>query len=151
MIKKLLIFLVLNFIALAIGGLFTGSGVSSNWYQELNKAPWTPPGWVFGVAWSIIMLAYSWYLSKLTTTISHRFISVLFSASWLLNVAWSPLFFRFQFINLGLVVLTLLFLCILTFFLLFVRKLKETSFLLLPYLVWLGTAFSLNWFIVFNN
>jgi len=150
-LKLFLLFLLFNFGGLALGAYLQGSILDNQWYSNLNRAPWTPSGWVFGAAWGIIMLAYSLYLSKLTITISHRFISVLFAASWVLNVAWSPLFFRFQFINLGLFVLTLLFLCILTFFLLFVRKLKETSFLLLPYLVWLGIAFSLNWYIVFNN
>ena len=46
MIIQLIIFLLLNFGALALGGLFTGSGVSSDWYNGLNKAPWTPPGWM---------------------------------------------------------------------------------------------------------
>ena len=45
---KIIGFLFLNFGALALGGLFAGSGAGSNWYAELNKAPWTPPGWVFG-------------------------------------------------------------------------------------------------------
>lgn len=44
------LFLLLNFAGLAIGGLFTGNAVSSEWYQNLAKAPWTPPGWVFGAA-----------------------------------------------------------------------------------------------------
>jgi tryptophan-rich sensory protein len=61
MTKKLLptlLFFILNFAALAVGGLFTGSGVSSEWYQNLDKAPWTPPGWVFGAAWPFIMICF---------------------------------------------------------------------------------------------
>ena len=52
--KQLVIFALLNFGALAIGGLFTGGGVSSEWYASLNKAPWTPPGWVFGIYRQVI-------------------------------------------------------------------------------------------------
>lgn len=44
MLLKVVVFLALNFGALAIGGFFTGIGVSSEWYTQLNKAPWTPPG-----------------------------------------------------------------------------------------------------------
>ena len=51
----------------------------------------------------------------------------------------------------ALLVLWLLFASILTFFLFFGRRMGELSFLLLPYLVWLGIAFSLNWFVIFNN
>lgn len=150
-LKLLLLFLLFNFGGLALGAYMQGNILENDWYNSVNRAPWTPPGWVFGAAWTFIMLTYSLYLSKLSVTISHRFISLLFTASWILNVSWSPLFFRFHMTIAGLVVLMMLFLCILTFFILFGRKLKQFSFLLIPYLVWLGIAFSLNWYIIFNN
>lgn len=59
---QFLVFLVLNFTALGIGGFATGPGVASSWYQNLNQAPWTPPGWVFGVAWTTIMVCFTFYL-----------------------------------------------------------------------------------------
>ena len=65
MIKKILIFLVINFAALGIGGFFTGPGVSSDWYTNLNQAPWTPPGWVFGAAWTTIMICFSFFMAFL--------------------------------------------------------------------------------------
>ena len=65
MFKKIILFLVLNFGALAIGSYFTDSGASSDWYQNLNKAPWTPAGWVFGAAWTSIMICYSVYMAYL--------------------------------------------------------------------------------------
>lgn len=149
--KLFLLFLLFNFGGLALGAYLQGSIADNKWYSDLNRAPWTPPGWVFGAAWFIIMLAYSFYLSQLSVTINHRFISLLFAVSWILNVAWSPLFFRFHSVQMALVVLALLFICILVFFLLFGRKMGVRSFLLLPYLVWLGIAFSLNWYVVFKN
>ncbi len=65
MIKKILIFLVINFAALGIGGFFTGPGVSSDWYTNLNQAPWTPPGWFFGAAWTTIMICFSFFMAFL--------------------------------------------------------------------------------------
>lgn len=150
-LKFFLLFLLFNFGGLALGSYLQGSIADNEWYASLNTAPWMPPGWAFGAAWFSIMLAYSYYLSQLSVTISHRFISFLFVVSWVFNVAWSPLFFRFHATQFALVVLALLFLCILTFFLLFGRKMRVLSFLLLPYLVWLGIAFSLNWYVIFNN
>lgn len=41
-----------------------GSPADNDWYTSLNKAPWTPPGWVFGFAWTTIMILYSIYLSR---------------------------------------------------------------------------------------
>jgi tryptophan-rich sensory protein len=150
-LKLFLLFLLFNFGGLALGSYLQGSIAENTWYAELNRAPWTPPGWVFGAAWFLIMLAYSFYLTRLSITINHRFISLLFVASWVLNVIWSPLFFRFHYTTIALVILGLLFACILTFFLLFSRKMGTFSFLLLPYLVWLAIAFSLNWYVIFNN
>ncbi|MFT6167224.1 MAG: tryptophan-rich sensory protein [Vicingaceae bacterium] len=150
-LKLFLLFLLFNFGGLVLGSYLQGSIANNTWYSELNRAPWTPPGWVFGAAWFIIMLAYSYYLSQLSVAINLRFISILFVFSWILNVAWSPLFFRFHQTQLALVVLSVLFFCILIFFLLFGRKMGVLSFLLLPYLVWLGIAFSLNWYVIFNN
>ena len=65
MVFRLIIFLALNFGALAIGGLFTSKGVPSDWYVDLNKAPWTPPGWVFGTAWTTIMISFGVYMAYL--------------------------------------------------------------------------------------
>ena len=62
MVLRVIIFLVLNFAALGLGGLFTSKGVPSDWYQHLNKAPWTPPGWAFGFAWTLIMICFSFYM-----------------------------------------------------------------------------------------
>ena len=44
---RLLFFLLLNFGGLALGSFLMGEGPTGMWYSNLNKAPWTPPGWVF--------------------------------------------------------------------------------------------------------
>ena len=71
-LKLFLLFLLFNFGGLDLGAYLQGSILDNQWYSNLNRAPWTPSGWVFGAAWGIIMLAYSLYLSKLTITMSHR-------------------------------------------------------------------------------
>jgi benzodiazapine receptor len=72
MIYRLVIFLALNFSALAIGGLFTSSGVPSDWYVGIAKAPWTPPGWVFGTAWFTIMICFGVYMAYLWPVIENK-------------------------------------------------------------------------------
>jgi benzodiazapine receptor len=62
---RIIVFAVLNFGALGIGVYLMGQGATSDWYQGLNKAPWTPPGWVFGAAWTTIMVFFSIYMSLL--------------------------------------------------------------------------------------
>ena len=152
MITRIVIFLLLNFGALGIGGIYTGQGVSSNWYLELNKAPWTPPGWVFGFAWTTIMICFSLYMAYLWPSIENKKLIIgLYVLQWILNVAWNPLFFYLHNITAALVVISLLTLLIGFFLYNYWHVLKLKSALLIPYFVWLLIATSLNGYIYFKN
>ena len=149
---KIIGFLFLNFGALALGGLFAGSGAGSNWYAELNKAPWTPPGWVFGFAWTTIMLCFSVYMATLyAKTKSVKTVIILYAIQWMLNVAWNPIFFHLHNPIIGLIVIVAL-TSLVTYFLFRYRSSqKGFSLLLLPYVIWLFIATSLNAYVAFMN
>lgn len=152
MIIRLVIFLILNFGALAIGGLFTADGVPSEWYQTLHKAPWTPPGWVFGAAWTLIMICFSLYMARLWPEVENKkSLLLLYGLQWAINVSWNPIFFHFHNAVLGLVVISLLTLLVGTFLLTYSARIGIYSFLLAPYLLWLLIATSLNAYIWWNN
>ena len=152
MTKKIILFLILNFGALYLGSLFTTEGVSSNWYQELLKAPWTPPGWVFGAAWSLIMICFSIYLAYLYSLLeSWKIITILFVVQWVLNVSWNPTFFYFREIVLGLVIITLLLILVHIFLFKYYKTLSWKSIFILPYAIWLWIATSLNVYIYCYN
>ena len=117
MVLRVIIFLVINFTALGLGGFFTGKEVSADWYLNLNKAPWTPPGWVFGAAWTLIMILFSFYMAYLWKAVDNQNLLVgIFIIQWLLNVGWNPTFFYFHNAILGLVMIISLTLVI-TYFL----------------------------------
>ena len=152
MIIRLILFLILNFGALAIGSIFTNEGVTSEWYQSLAKAPWNPPGWMFGAAWTTIMICFAFYMAYAWNAVSNKkALGVLFGIQWVLNIAWNPIFFHFREVLLALITITAL--TFLLGYLMFrygpVLKLK--SILLLPYLIWLLIATSLNGYIWMNN
>lgn len=152
MIYKLTIFLLLNFGALTLGSFFTSKGVPSDWYINLYKAPWTPPGWVFGAAWTTIMICFSIYMAKVwSATEDKRFLLLLYSAQWILNVGWSPVFFYYNKVLTALILISLL--TVLIGFILFFywKKLKLKSLLIAPYFIWLLIATSLNGYIFFKN
>ena len=152
MVKRILLFLVLNFTALGIGGLFTGDGVSSDWYQSLDKAPWTPPGWVFGFAWTLIMVCFAIYMAYLIhSPLNRKRVVLLFSIQWILNVSWNPIFFYSQNILAGMLCITLLTLLITYLFFSFWKELRLKSIFLAPYLIWLFIATSLNAYILLLN
>jgi translocator protein len=152
MILRLIIFFLLNFGALAIGGLFTGTGVNSEWYANLNKAPWTPPGWVFGAAWTIIMICFSFYMTyAMKESRNVSLLIILFAIQWILNVIWNPTFFYYQNALFGLIQISLLTVLVAYLFFNYLPILKIKSLLILPYLIWLMIATSLNAYIFFKN
>ena len=97
-IKYFIIGLLINFGGLAIGGLWTNPGTTSEWYSNLNIAPWTPPGWVFAFAWTTIGLTFSmwygWIMSRVKPINPELIAMYVFSV--VLNVIWNPLFFQLQ-------------------------------------------------------
>ncbi len=152
MVYRLVIFLLINFAALAIGGLSTGSGVTSEWYQGLNKAPWTPPGWVFGAAWTTIMICFSFYMAYLwKEEINIRYIAGLFLIQWILNVLWNPIFFHYHQVLAALIVISALTLLVAYGLFSGFSVMKTKSLLILPYFLWLLIATSLNAYILFKN
>jgi len=149
---RVVVFLLMNFGALAIGGFFTSKGVPSDWYVNLNKAPWTPPGWVFGIAWTLIMVCFSIYMAQLWSLAENKvFIGVLFLLQLILNIIWNPTFFQFHNVALGLAVISALTVLIGVFIFNFQTILKMKALLALPYLLWLMIATSLNAYILFKN
>lgn len=152
MLLRVLIFLFLNFAALGVGGLFTNVGVNSEWYANLNKAPWTPPGWVFGFAWTTIMICFSIYLAYLWPQVKTKFgLIVLFTIQWILNVAWNPLFFHYHQTGLSLVVISILTVVVGVFLFQYWPTVKWLTLLLLPYAIWMLIATSLNAYAVYAN
>tara|TARA_B110000444_G_C18833763_1_gene594763 strand:- start:1187 stop:1645 length:459 start_codon:yes stop_codon:yes gene_type:complete len=152
MFKKIILFLMLNFGALAIGSYFTDGGASSDWYQNLNKAPWTPAGWVFGAAWTSIMICYSVYMAYLIKINRNtKKIILLYSIQWILNVSWNPIFFELHLIILGLIEICLLTTLITYLCIHFWKELKTKTLLIFPYLIWLLIASSLNAYIACYN
>ncbi|RMH41518.1 MAG: tryptophan-rich sensory protein [Gammaproteobacteria bacterium] len=152
MIYRIIIFLVLNFAALIIGASFTNGGAQSNWYLGLAKAPWTPPGPVFGIAWTTIMICFSVYMAYLWPAIDNKnFLIGLYIVQWILNVGWNPTFFYYHNVFAGLLLISGLTVLIGFFTFFYWPELKLKSMLILPYFIWLLIATSLNGYIFFKN
>jgi benzodiazapine receptor len=152
MITRLILFLALNFGALALGGFFTSKGVPSDWYLNINKAPWTPPGWVFGAAWSFIMICFSVYMAYLWPVTENKSLLLgLFILQLLLNIGWNPTFFYFHNVLAGLLIISALTLLIGYLFIAYFPTIKLKSLLIAPYLIWLLIATSLNAYILIKN
>lgn len=150
-IATFVLFLTINFSALGIGSWLMNGGPQSEWYQHLNKAPWTPDGWVFGVAWSSIMICFAIYMTYLYHTSPTRQVISLYGIQVFLNIIWNYLFFNQQLIKLSVISLVLLTLVVGLIFVSNLRRLSYKSILIMPYLIWLGLAISLNAYITVTN
>ena len=147
----LILFLALNFGALGIGTLLMGNGPESLWYTTLHQAPWTPMGWVFGAAWTCVMIFFSVFMTFFLQNENIKKVWLLFALQFVLNVSWNYVFFNQHLAGLGLLIIVLL--TALTFYFLFAFKstLNNNRYFVLPYCLWLLIATSLNAYIVLYN
>jgi len=128
------------------------SGPSSDWYLTLKKAPWTPPGWVFGVAWFSIMICYSIYMANLILISEFKFfIWIVFSIQFILNISWNYFFFNQHLTMLGFLNIGLLTIVVGYFLFNFSGTMRLSTLWIAPYFVWLLLASSLNLYIVIKN
>ena len=150
-IISLLIFIVLAFGASAWGGLVT-SFYKEPWYSTIAKPEFNPPDWIFAPVWITLYIAMSvaiwliWINPKRVEKIIYIYFIHL-----LINGSWSLFFF-----GLHLILVSLIIIGIIIFFVLWLIKLyypinKISSFLMIPYLMWLGYAFVLNFYIFILN
>jgi translocator protein len=139
----LALWLVLCFGAAAFGSQFS----PGEWYAELAKPAWTPPGWLFGPVWSVLyamMGIAAWLIWKDAGFSGARVALGLFVFQLVLNAAWSWLFFGLQEPGLALVDIGLLWAAILATAVAFRHHRPLAAGLLVPYLLWVSFAAALN-------
>jgi benzodiazapine receptor len=128
-----------------LGGLATEIGA---WYEGLRFPPWRPPNWIFGPAWTVIFLltATSGVLAweQAPDDGVRLNLLVLFLVNAVLNVVWSPLFFKLRRPDWALVELVFLWLSILSLIVAIGAISSFAAALLAPYLAWVTFAGILN-------
>ena len=149
--KLIIFFIIINFGGLAIGSWLMNNGPLSIWYTSLNQAPWTPEGWVFGAAWTTIMICFSIYLGFLFYRSNTKKIKIFYLIQIVLNISWNYIFFNQHLVTLALINILLLTSLLFYFFFEFKYKMEKLRYLLLPYMIWLCIATSLNLYILIHN
>ena len=125
------------------------------WYATLAKPSWTPPPVAFPIVWTIlyVLMAISfWRLWESEARSSDRTKAMIwFVVQLLLNAAWSPFFFSLHATATALVIILALSLAIGVTILFASRVDRFAAGLLVPYLVWVVYACSINAGVVFLN
>lgn len=126
----------------------------NDWYKKIKKAPWTPPNYVFGIIWPILyilMIISVILVYKDKKCYPYCYPITIFLLQLGLNLIWTTIFFKLRMPIIALIDLILILgLTIYTFFLFYDIN-KIASYLLIPYILWLCVAFSLNSYIVIYN
>jgi translocator protein len=119
----------------------------AGWYASLNKPSFTPPNYVFPIAWNILyaLMAISlWRLWQLPRNQQRNRAITLFLLQLAVNFAWSWIFFGAESIRGGLAtIVTLDILVVWTIYAAW-KVDRFAASLLLPYLLWIGYATALN-------
>ncbi len=130
-----------------LSGYLSNSGDTA-WYLEIIKPSFNPPSWIFGPVWSLLYVMMGIVFGKLYHQRGNApMLLALFSAQFIFNLFWSPLFFLMHRIDFALIDLSLIWLT-LSFFMLLVwkKRIMLCFWLSLPYFLW--TTFA--WFLNFN-
>lgn len=152
MIYRLIIFLILNFASLGLARFLGGKGPRSEWYIGLNTAPWTPSGIVIGISWTVTMICFSLYLAHLWPLVeSKKLLIGILLLHYILSLVWNPIFFQYNQVLTGLLVLTALTLVIGFILFYYWPELKLKSLVIVPYLFWIIIATSLNAYVLLKN
>ena len=135
-------------------GYLSNSGYGNRWFAALDLPWFTPPGWVFGLVWPILYVMMAVALALVVTARGARCRGpaiAAFVVQYLLNLAWSPLFFGARQVSAALWLLIVIWVAALVMTLLFGRVRKTAAWLMVPYLAWLSFAALLNFTIDQRN
>jgi tryptophan-rich sensory protein len=138
-------------IVAVVGSVFTRTGQGS-WYAALEKPVWQPPGWSFGIVWTVLYLAMAvaawlWWQQG----IDARAVITWWGIQLILNLAWTIAFFALERPAWALTVIVLLDLAVASTIIVGWQVRRAASVLLIPYLGWIVFATLLNLSIVWQN
>lgn len=141
-------------IPLLLGSLIGNIGRPDKWYNnKLKKPDLNPPNYIFPIVWTILylMIGISYFLAlSKTKDIKNWILPIL---HLLLNFSYSPMFFYFRELLLSSILTTLILITGLMIIYQFsiLDKSLISTYLLIPYIIWLCFANYLSWSIYLIN
>ena len=141
----LLCWLLLAFAAAAVGGFASAS--AGEFYRELVRPSWAPPGWLFGPVWSVLYVCMgvaAWLVWRARGFAGARIALILFVVQLAANALWTWLFFVWQLGGLAFAEILCLWVLIAATLVLFWRISRLAGALLVPYLAWVSFASALS-------
>ena len=129
-----------------VAGGIIGFAISSFMdYNTLNKPSLSPPGFLFGIVWTIlnILMGISYGILD-TRNIADENVNRAYYLQLIVNLIWPILFFVLKARLLSSIWIVLLLILIIYMIVMFNKKNKLAAYLQIPYLIWTAFATYLN-------
>ena len=122
-------------------------------YNTLQKPPLSPPSILFPIAWTIlyILMGISIYRIDKTNSNKKSETKLIYFIQLVINALWTPIFFGLKEYFLAFLWILMLILLVVTMMILFFKIDKISSYLNIPYILWLLFAAYLNFGIFVLN
>lgn len=137
----------------ALFGSLTTISAVDGWYADAAKVAWSPPNWLFGPVWTVLyalMAVAAWLVWRRRHFFYVGPALTLYIGQLFLNSVWTPVFFGgYEVIGttalwMGLAVIVVLDVCVAATIVAFWYASRVAALLLVPYLVWILFATTLN-------
>ena len=146
MMKRLFKVLIPLLICVIISSLFIFFGKLD--YDNLIKPKFAPPGFVFGIVWSIIYLIFFFTMLKLY---KYKHIYYLYIIVLVMHIIWNFLFFMMGYLLLSVIFIILLYFISWLFIYNIGLKAKKYFYIYMIYIIWIMIATYLNLSILLLN
>lgn len=158
------VFLLAAVTFIAFSGSLATIPNTEGWYATVEKVPWDPPNSVFAPAWSVLYFLIAlagWLIWRSGYRPGKQNAAkkplTIFTLQLILNGLWTPAFFAgYPLMGepawwVALVIIIALILTVIWLAVVSARFSKVAAWIMLPYLLWLLFATSLNAGIIFLN
>lgn len=144
--KELIIAVAIPLLVGGLSALLTSGSMQS--FEQLQKPPLSPPGWLFPVVWMVLYVlmgiaSYLIYTAKYSAGMAGN--ALLFYVIQLVfNFFWSIIFFNWEMYLFSFIWLLVMLVLIIVTTVKFYQISKPAAYLMIPYILWVAFAGYLN-------
>lgn len=139
------------FAACAAAGSTGSMFPPDEWYERLRKPNWTPPNWLFPLAWTALYVCMAWAATRISVVEGGGLGLALWALQIALNAIWTPIFFGLKRLGAAFTALMALWAAVAACVVVFFQLDPLAGWLFVPYLIWVSYAAALNYWIYKRN
>ena len=129
--------LFLTFLAACMAAGATGALFKpGDWYDGLTKPWWTPPPFVFPLAWTTLYILMALSASRVAVLPDNAQAMAFWALQIALNTLWTPIFFGLHRMQAAMVVIAGLWLAVAATMLAFLAVDFWAGMMFVPYVIW---------------